>query len=384
MPQPHILIAVGARPNFMKAAPLIRSLKRAGRVHLTLVHTGQHYDPELSDWFLRDLKLPSPAVNLRVGSGSHARQTAAILERFESVVLRLRPDVIVVVGDVNSTVACALGCWKAAYPRGTPADSSRRRPLLAHVEAGLRSFDRSMPEEANRIVTDHLSDLLFAPSPDAVTHLRREGIPSRRIFFVGNIMIDSLRRALTELKGSRVLERLGVSPGRYALVTLHRPSNVDDPATSRGILRALQWLQGRLPVVFPMHPRTRRMWARCGLLGRLTQGKGMILTPALGYLELVRLMKSARLVLTDSGGIQEETTFLQVPCLTLRTTTERPITISHGTNRLVGVIPRRIVESCEKVLRSRPRRPRVPPRWDGRAAERISRILLRHVIHLTP
>jgi len=379
MPQPHILIVVGTRPNFMKAAPLLRALEATRRVKLTLVHTGQHYDPELSDWFLRDLNLPRPAVNLKVGSGSHAQQTALILKRFEPALLRLRPDLVVVVGDVNSTAACALGCWKLIYPKGTPADPSRSRPLLAHVEAGLRSFDRSMPEEANRVITDHLSDFLFAPSPDAVTHLRQEGIPPKRIFFVGNIMIDSLKGTLDKARHSRILEHLHVSPRGYALVTLHRPSNVDELETARGIVESLRWLARRLPVVFPMHPRTRRAWRRHGLLSRLISEKGMILTAPFGYLDQVKLMSAARMVLTDSGGIQEETTFLRIPCLTLRTTTERPITITHGTNRLVGVTPERIIRSCGEILDGQTPRGGPPPRWDGHTADRIVRLLLKQL-----
>ena len=377
MPKPHILIAVGARPNFMKAAPLWRSLQATRRVRLTLIHTGQHYDRELSSFFFRDLKLPRPAANLEVGSASRVEQIATIMERFGPLLLRRRPDLVVVVGDVNSTLACALTAWKTLYPKGTPADPTRRRPLLAHVEAGLRSFDPSMPEESNRILTDHLADLLFAPSPDAVRHLKQEGIPSRRIFFAGNVMIDSLRQAFVRAQASRILERLRLLPGRYALITLHRPSNVDDFPAGRRIVKALLRLGQKIPVVFPMHPRTRKAWKSRGLLKRLTSGEGMILTAPLGYLDFLKLMASARMVLTDSGGIQEETTLLKVPCLTLRTTTERPITITHGTNRLVGPLNSRgIIAACNGILNGRLPKGRPPPRWDGHAAQRIARVLL--------
>ncbi len=373
MKHPHILIAVGARPNFMKAAPLIRALRKTGRAKVTLVHTGQHYDSDLSSVFFRDLKLPPPRINLRVGSGSHSAQTAAILKRFEPVLKKLRPDAVVVVGDVNSTLACALAAWKMPY-----------QPLLVHVEAGLRSFDRSMPEEANRKLTDHLADLLFAPSPDAVAHLRREGIPSRRIFFAGNVMIDSLRALQGRARSSRVLPRLGLRPRQYALVTLHRPSNVDDPKTARQIVNALRWLQGELPVVFPLHPRTRKLWRSNGLLADLRRAPGVLLTPPMGCLDFARLMSQARVVLTDSGGIQEETTILKVPCLTLRKSTERPITITHGTNRLVGLTTGKIIGACRTALKAGRSKSRIPPRWDGHAADRIARVLLRHCGTLGP
>ena len=370
MPRPHILIAVGARPNFMKAAPLARALKATRRARVTLVHTGQHYSAEMSSSFFRDLRLPRPKLNLGVGSGSHGKQISEILLGFEAALLKLRPDAVVVVGDVNSTLACALAACKM------PADI---RPLLAHVEAGLRSFDRSMPEEANRVMTDHVSDLLFAPSRDAVEHLRKEGIPSERIFLVGNVMIDSLRHAAAEARASRILSRLRLSHRGYALVTLHRPSNVDESGTSEGLIRSLLWLQQRLPVLFPMHPRTRKEWGRRGFLKRLASRRNARLVDPLGYLDFLKAMSSARVVLTDSGGIQEETTILRVPCLTLRTTTERPITISNGTNRLAGVAPRRIIAACREILRKpAPRKP-APPLWDGRAAERISRILIQRL-----
>ena len=379
MPKPHILIAVGARPNFMKAAPLLRALRKKRLARLTLIHTGQHYDREMSSFFFRDLGLPRPAVNLGVGSCPRDQQIRTISRLFKNLLLRFRPDAVIVVGDVNSTLACALATRKTRYLTGTPSRPDRRRPLLVHVEAGLRSFDWTMPEEGNRILTDHLSDLLFAPSPDAVVHLRREAIPRERIVFAGNVMIDSLKNALRKARSTRVLDRLRVRPKKYALVTLHRPSNVDDPASARQMIRVLNWLAGRLPVVFPIHPRTRTLWEKSGLFRSLSRNPNLILTLPLGYLDFLKLMGSAAVVLTDSGGIQEETTILGVPCLTLRNNTERPITLTHGTNRLAGVKSRRIIAVCRRTLERPPRKPRIPPLWDGRAGTRIARELSRRL-----
>ncbi len=376
MPNPHILIAVGARPNFMKAAPLLRALKKQRKTRLTLVHTGQHYDREMSSFFFRDLKLPRPAVNLGVGSCPRGRQIRVISRLFRALLLRLRPDAVIVVGDVNSTLACSLAARKTRYPAGTPFRPDRRRPLLVHVEAGLRSFDWTMPEEANRILTDHLSDVLFAPSADAVRHLRREKIPPERIVLAGNVMIDSLRHAQKRARASRILEELGVRPKRYALVTLHRPANVDRPAAAKQMIEVLRWLMPRLPVVFPIHPRTHAAWEKMDFFRPLSRDPRLILTPPLGYLDFVKLMGSAAVVLTDSGGIQEETTLLRVPCLTLRNNTERPITLTHGTNRLAGVRSRRIIAVCRQVLRNPPKGARPPPLWDGRAGARIARELV--------
>jgi UDP-N-acetylglucosamine 2-epimerase (non-hydrolysing) len=361
-----VINVVGARPNFMKVAPVVQAMgRRAGEFAAAVVHTGQHYDARMSDDFFRDLGLPLPDVHLGVGSGSHARQTAAVMERFEPVVLERRPDWVVVVGDVNSTLACALVCSKLGVP-------------VAHVEAGLRSRDRSMPEEINRVLTDQLSELLLTPSEDADRNLAAEGIAPERIRLVGNVMIDSLLKHLALSEASDVRERFGVGRSDYAVVTLHRPSNVDDPAVLRRILRALARLSRLLRVVFPAHPRTRKNITEFGLDGEAEPRGDLQLVEPLGYLDFLRLYSGARLVLTDSGGLQEETTALGIPCLTLRENTERPVTVELGTNRVVGTDEERIVSEAEAALRA-PRGlepPRVPPLWDGRAAGRILDALL--------
>jgi UDP-N-acetylglucosamine 2-epimerase (non-hydrolysing) len=355
----HILHVVGARPNFMKAASVLRALSGAG-FRQSVVHTGQHYDANMSDVFFRELEIPEPDVNLAVGSGSHAQQTARIMAGFEPVVLERKPDLVVVYGDVNSTLAAALVCAKLQIP-------------VAHVEAGLRSNDRSMPEEINRLLTDQLSDLLFTPSADADRNLQREGIPAERIHRVGNVMIDTLVRLLP-----RALEkRTNEFPARYALVTLHRPSNVDDPEVLRRILRAIlsvskngQDADKNLAVIFPMHPRTR---LRISELGMLTDG--LHICDPLSYLEFLALQAGATVVLTDSGGIQEETTFLGVPCLTLRANTERPITVEMGTNVLIGNDSEQLRAELAKILDGKQKKGAIPPLWDGHAGARIARIL---------
>jgi UDP-N-acetylglucosamine 2-epimerase (non-hydrolysing) len=361
-----VINVVGARPNFMKVAPLVEAMRgRAAEFAPLVVHTGQHYDARMSDDFFRDLRLPAPDVHLGVGSGSHAQQTAAVMQRFEPVVLEHKPDWVLVVGDVNSTLACALVCSKMGVP-------------VAHVEAGLRSRDRAMPEEINRLLTDQLSELLLTPSADADRNLIGEGIPAERIRLVGNVMIDSLLKHLALAEKSDARERFGVKGGPYAVVTLHRPSNVDDPALLGGILRALTRISQHLPVVFPLHPRTRKNIEAFGL-GREGEPWGDFrLTEPLGYLDFLRLYSGARLVLTDSGGIQEETTALGIPCLTLRENTERPVTVELGTNRVVGTDEGRIVAEAEAAL-SKDRTaepPRVPPLWDGHAAGRVLDALL--------
>jgi UDP-N-acetylglucosamine 2-epimerase (non-hydrolysing) len=334
---------------------------RRGREFAPLVvHTGQHYDERMSDAFFEDLGLPRPDVHLGVGSGSHARQTAAVMQLFEPVVERERPDWVLVVGDVNSTLACALVCAKMNV-------------RVAHVEAGLRSRDRTMPEEVNRLLTDQLADLLLTPSEDADSNLLAEGIPAERIRLVGNVMIDSLLKHLEVSKRSRVRERLGVEGADYAVVTLHRPSNVDDPPKLARILSALERLGERLAVVFPAHPRTLKNLSAFGLLeGLRARGRVRLVEP-LGYVDFLRLYSGARLVLTDSGGIQEETTALGIPCLTLRENTERPVTVELGTNRVVGTDEGRIVAEAFAALERQAAgaRPRVPPLWDGHTAERI-------------
>ena len=361
----RVLCIVGARPNFMKIAPILRALRaRPREFDPVLLHTGQHYDQAMKDSFFEQLDIPLPEVDLGVGSGSHAVQTAEIMRRFEPELDRLAPAVILVVGDVNSTIACSL----VAAKKGVP---------VIHVEAGLRSFDRAMPEEINRVLTDQIADLLFTSEPDGARNLLREGVDPAKIHFVGNVMIDTLlhnrRRAvppadvLGRLPGARVFLD---SPTGYGVLTLHRPSNVDEPGVLRPLIRALRQVADRVPLVFPVHPRTR---ARIDALdlGGLLDTPRIALLPPLGYLELLGVMAEARLVLTDSGGLQEETTALGIPCLTLRENTERPITVECGTNTVVGSDPERIVAAVDAILRDGGKRGRVPELWDGRAAERI-------------
>ena len=354
----HILSIVGARPNFMKVAPLIRRLKARGHV-ASLVHTGQHYDANMSDAFFRDLGMPDPDRHLGVGSGSHAQQTAKVMAAFEPIVQELAPDVVVVVGDVNSTLACTLVCSKLRIP-------------VAHVEAGLRSRDRDMPEEINRLVTDCIADLLLTPSPDADENLRAEGVEDSRIVRVGNIMIDSLVDQLPRAEDSDVLERLGLNAGKYGVVTLHRPSNVDDPEVLSGILDALRDVAREVPLVFPCHPRTR---AR---LEALPGGSdGLQLTEPLGYIDFMALVARSRIVLTDSGGLQEETTWHRIPCVTIRENTERPITITEGSNVLAGTDPTRIRDLSMQALQKPCGEHPTPSLWDGKTADRIIDALVR-------
>jgi UDP-N-acetylglucosamine 2-epimerase (non-hydrolysing) len=354
-----VINVVGARPNFMKVAPIVAAMKRREQEFTPLVvHTGQHYDAAMSDAFFADLDLPQPDVHLGVGSASHAAQTAAVMERFEPVVIQEKPDWVLVVGDVNSTFAAALVCVKLGV-------------RVAHVEAGLRSRDRTMPEEINRILTDQIADLLFTPSADADQNLIAEGIPQERIRLVGNVMIDSLYQHLERAQQSTIKERLGLTGARYAVLTLHRPSNVDDRATFEGILTALEKISEELPIIFPVHPRAARTIAELGLLGRLKSTRDLRLIEPLGYLDFLNLYSCSQLVLTDSGGIQEETTVLGIPCLTLRENTERPITVSLGTNRIVGTNPAKIVAAALGALQQTTKVPVNIPLWDGNAAERI-------------
>jgi len=359
-----IFLVAGARPNFMKIAPLFCQLREQSRVRPVLVHTGQHYDDVMSRAFFQDLELSPPDVNLGVGSGRQAQQTGRIMVNFERLVLNERPDLVVVVGDVNSTVACSLVAVKLSIP-------------VAHVEAGLRSFDRRMPEEINRVLTDSISDYLFTTCTDANENLLREGIPSEKIFFVGNVMIDTLLKFRKKSRSSPIMERLKLQRREYVLLTLHRPSNVDQAETFKGILRAVETIQRGMPVVFPMHPRTRKMWRQFGLQDEVTRLPHLQVIDPLGYIDFLRLMDSARLVLTDSGGIQEETTVLGVPCLTLRKNTERPITVRQGTNRVVGSNSERIIEEADVILKKGTRKPHRPKFWDGRAAHRIVEVLLK-------
>jgi UDP-N-acetylglucosamine 2-epimerase (non-hydrolysing) len=353
-----LLLVVGARPNFMKAGPVAAAARTAG-LCCRMVHTGQHYDDELSRIFFEELELPAPDVHLGVGSGSHAEQTARIMLGFEAELLRMQPSVVIVVGDVNSTLACGLVAAKEHFP-------------VAHVEAGLRSFDPRMPEELNRRLTDHLSSLLYTTSRDGDENLLREGIPADRIAFVGNPMIDTLLRFRESAARREVATRLGLSDSGYALVTLHRPENVDDPETLRLLVGALREVSRRLPVVLPLHPRTAVRLKSVGLDRTIADDPGFIVTEPLGYLDFTGLVAKARLVLTDSGGVQEETTVLGVPCLTLRTSTERPVTVSEGTNRVVGTDPTRILKETLAILNGKTASAaRIPELWDGGAGERI-------------
>lgn len=407
-----ILTVVGARPNFMKAAPINAAINEhnersstdsaerreppAELIQHILVHTGQHYDYLMSGSFFRDLKLPKPDVHLGVGSGSHAVQTAEIMKKFEAVLLEERPDAVVVVGDVNSTLACALVAAKVSF------DCVDSRPLIAHVEAGLRSFDRSMPEEINRILTDHLSDLLFVTEESGLQNLRYEGVSLDRIHFVGNTMIDSLLAFKEKAEASIILQELGLQTQtgkngaanpirRYALLTLHRPANVDDRDAFLNILAGLEELTTDCPIVFPAHPRTQRrikefgLEPHLGMNGTAVTGDardsgyrrhGIVLTDPLGYLDFLCLMKGATLVVTDSGGIQEETTCLGIPCVTVRENTERPVTVEIGTNTIAGTNKERIKDAIRRQMRRKPSGG-LPKKWDGRAATRIVDVLVR-------
>jgi UDP-N-acetylglucosamine 2-epimerase (non-hydrolysing) len=365
-----LLSVVGARPNFMKIAPIIPQLKTIPDCAHCLVHTGQHYDNQLSANFFADLNLPVPDVNLGVGSASHATQTAEIMKRIEPVLLEYQPRMVLVVGDVNSTIAAALTAVKLGLN-------------VAHIEAGLRSFDITMPEEINRKLTDAISTLLFVTEQSGVDNLQHEGIPPQKIFLVGNVMIDCLLQHRELAARSSLLDQLSVRQnGRcrpYGVITLHRPSNVDNPGTLRGILSAIRALSAELPVFFPMHPRTRMNIEKFDCAQYLTNetGKrtGIVPLDSLGYLDFLSLTGHARLVLTDSGGVQEETTILGVPCLTLRENTERPATVEHGSNQIVGIDSERILAAARSVLRQPPRQFPRPPLWDGHAAQRIVAIL---------
>ncbi|HEV8076206.1 MAG TPA: UDP-N-acetylglucosamine 2-epimerase (non-hydrolyzing) [Candidatus Acidoferrum sp.] len=406
-----ILTIVGARPNFMKAAPILAAIRNhnerqavladpasAGKprfaLHSVLVHTGQHYDEAMSERFFADLNIPKPDVHLGVGSGSHAAQTAEIMKRFEEVLLREKPDLLIVVGDVNSTLGCALVAAKISF------DAKGTRPLIAHVEAGLRSFDREMPEEINRILTDHVADLLFVTEESGLRNLRRENVPDAKVHFVGNTMIDSLLAFKEQANASNILDRLSLrshsggngsanGTNRYALLTLHRPSNVDERATFLNILKGLEDLSGSFPVIFPAHPRTQKRIAEFGFNQFFSTedgtrgieqaspagGNGCIrMIDPLGYLDFLCLMSHATIVITDSGGIQEETTCLGVPCITVRENTERPITVKVGTNVLAGTSQEGIRQATRQQLESRVKGA-VPEGWDGKSAQRILEVI---------
>jgi UDP-N-acetylglucosamine 2-epimerase (non-hydrolysing) len=361
--KPTVDLVAGARPNFMKLAPVVRALSQVDTVAFRIVHTGQHYDPSMTDVFFQELAIPAPDVHLEVGSGSHGAQTARILERYEEHLLKTRPAGTVVFGDVNSTVACALAASKLEIP-------------VAHVEAGLRSFDRSMPEEINRLLTDAVADLLLVSETSGLVNLAREGVASAKIRFVGNVMIDTLVSQLSPARERAMAKKLGLEPKRYGFVTLHRPSNVDDVSTLRQLLDLMEELSARLPLVFPVHPRTMNAARRAGFGDRLSTRTGrLIALEPLPYIDTLSLIDSAAVVLTDSGGIQEETSVLRVPCLTLRSTTERPVTIELGTSRLVGNDVARIRAAFEDAIGGRWPAGNDIPLWDGRAGERIASAL---------
>jgi UDP-N-acetylglucosamine 2-epimerase (non-hydrolysing) len=361
-----IMLIAGARPNFMKVAPIIKATQAYNlncgdggvRIKCKLVHTGQHYDQKMSQIFFDELGIPEPDINLGVGSGSHAVQTATVMVQFEQACESEKPDWVIVVGDVNSTIACTLVCAKMGIK-------------VAHVEAGLRSFDRTMPEEVNRIVTDALADLLLTPSEDGNQNLHREGVPECKIKLVGNVMVDSLVTNLEESRKSPILKQLGLEPKNFAYVTLHRPSNVDERSSLEAIMSELKRLSAQMPVVLPMHPRTRKM---CGQFGIALNGKDALkVIEPIGYHESLSLTENARVILTDSGGLQEESTYFRTPCLTLRANTERPVTITIGSNKLTSIL--RLRDDFEQVLEQPERIGAIPPLWDGRAAERIVRVL---------
>jgi len=364
----HLACVVGARPNFMKMAPLLRALENCGHVQATLIHTGQHYDASLSDVFFEELGMKRPDVSLDVGSGKHGQQTARVLERFEAVLEEGAPDGghrydrVVVVGDVNSTMAATLAAVKLGIP-------------VAHVEAGLRSFDRSMPEEINRIVTDSICDLLLVSEPAGVENLRREGHDDGQVHLVGNVMIDTLLWLLPKAKARDTLAQNGLTADGYGLVTLHRPANVDTPETLTPLLDVLIEASEELPLVFPVHPRTRQRIDRFGLADRLKRAAGLLPLPPAGYLDFLCLSSQAKVIVTDSGGLQEESTVLDIPCLTARPNTERPITVDQGTSTLVGNDPEALRHGLREVLTGTYKQGQCPPLWDGQAAQRIAHIL---------
>ena len=360
-----IICICGARPNFMKIAPIMRAFNESGRFDTLLVHTGQHYDEKMSNLFFRELNIPEPDINLEVGSGSHAVQTAEIMKKFEPVVLDFKPDYVLVVGDVNSTIACGMVAVKLGIK-------------LIHVEAGLRSFDRAMPEEINRLLTDSISDLLFVTEQSGIDNLKKEGVPDEKVHFVGNVMIDTLLDNREKAQKSTILEKIGVEKKKYAVVTLHRPSNVDCIEGLTKIIAAFEEIQKDLKLVFPMHPRTKNNLQGSQLWARIEAMKNLILLEPVGYLDFLKLTANAAVVITDSGGIQEETTILQVPCLTLRENTERPVTITEGTNSLVKLTTEDILNAYNNVKsQDFCVKGKIPKYWDGNAAERISQVILK-------
>jgi UDP-N-acetylglucosamine 2-epimerase (non-hydrolysing) len=359
-----IVLVAGARPNFMKIAPLMKEMRKRQGIHTYLVHTGQHYDEKMSKYFFEDLGMPEPDINLGVGSGLHGEQTAKIMVGFEKVVLSEAPELVIVVGDVNSTLACALV-------------ASKLNIKVAHVEAGLRSYDRGMPEEMNRVLTDQISDYLFTTSRQAAKNLVKEGVPGKRIFFVGNVMIDSLLQLRRRAEKSAILKRLNLDSDRYAVLTLHRPSNVDIKEVFDGILAALEEIQKKIKIVFPIHPRSKKMIKELGWEGRVNGLKNLVLSEPMSYLDFLKLVSNSKFVMTDSGGIQSETMVLQIPCLTLRENTEWSITVKEGTNIVVGCKREEIIKEALSIINGRKVRGRIPELWDGLAAQRIVRILMK-------
>ncbi|ARN56879.1 non-hydrolyzing UDP-N-acetylglucosamine 2-epimerase [Sedimentisphaera salicampi] len=354
-----ILCVCGARPNFMKIAPIAEAFSNSGIQYL-IVHTGQHYSPEMSRDFFEQLEIPKPDVNLEVGSGSHAQQTAEIMKRFEPVVIEKSPDAVLVVGDVNSTIACGLTAVKLGI-------------RLIHVEAGLRSCDKAMPEEINRILTDSISDMLFVSEPSGIENLRREGRPEESLFLAGNVMIDTLRRRLSIAEESDILNRLGLRERQFITLTLHRPENVDSKRQLLKVLDLIERAAKISTIVFPIHPRAGKAFKKAGLEGKLSEISNVIITPPLGYIDFLKLLTSSACVLTDSGGVQEETTALEIPCITLRKNTERPITISEGTNILTGLNPERVGGELQRLSGNNFKAAgKCPKLWDGKAAERIA------------
>ncbi len=365
-----VIQVVGARPNFMKVAPLHRAIQKLAGWTSKIVHTGQHFDAKMSDVFFTQLELPTPDYFLGIGGGSHTEVTAHIMLAFEKIVADEKPDLIIVVGDVTSTLACTLVAIKMGIP-------------LAHVEAGLRSFDRTMPEELNRLLTDSVANYLFVTEESGLTHLKNEGVPDEKVFFSGNVMIDSLVRYQEKAKNSTILAELGLLPtasglhtSDYIVMTMHRPANVDTEKGLNSILELIELSTKKTKVVFPIHPRTRSNMAKFGLEDALTQNKNLILTEPLGYLEFIQLMTHSKAILTDSGGIQEETTYLGIPCLTFRDSTERPVTVTMGTNQLLADLdPQKTYQALEKILAGEVKKGSIPPLWDGHAAERIAETL---------
>ncbi|KAA3618735.1 MAG: UDP-N-acetylglucosamine 2-epimerase (non-hydrolyzing) [Calditrichaeota bacterium] len=357
-----IINVVGARPNFMKIAPIVEEIRKYEGIEQFLLHTGQHYDHKMSDLFFNNLGLPKPDCYLGIGSGGHGTQTGKVMIEFEKVMLEEKPDIVLVVGDVNSTIACGL-------------DAVKLGAKLVHVEAGLRSFDRTMPEEINRILTDQISDYLFLTEKSAFKNLENEGIDTAKAHFVGNVMIDSLLKHRKKAAEQKILQELELEPGNFALVTLHRPANVDDRAVCTTLMQTLCTISESLPVVFPVHPRTRKQMGVFGLDSLIAKHSNMRLVEPLGYLDFLQCMDNSKFVLTDSGGIQEETTVLGVPCITARENTERPITAEVGTNIIVGRDSQKLLAEANKILAGKGKKGEVPELWDGRAAERIVKIL---------